>query len=154
MRQLFLSIIFISLFIQNICSQVFTMDITFHTYYVNKNPGQIVVKNKNWRDYIEYPGTGGGGYHSRYIYNLSNPKNATIVVLELDSLGNIIPDSITIEPVEVIFVSEEYFYVFNPKRELFSMFYIDDWKIPNLLIERVNGEGWFATYGGLEYKID
>lgn len=151
MKYLFLSLIFISLTIEEVYSQVFTIDIFAHTYYVNKNPGEILVKHKNWQDYVEYPGTGQNGYHSRYIYNLNN---STIEVLKLDSLGNIIPNSVSIEPVEIIFADKESFYVFNPLRELYSMFYLNDWRIPHLLIERVDGNGWFASDTDLELKIN
>ena len=137
------------LFSIKVQSQVFEIQRSSHTSYMNPNPGQIVVLNKNWQDNIEYIGSG-WGYDVTYIYDFN--KNE-VEVIERDSLGNVIEEEGLITSFNVIFSDDKSFYVFNPTVEKFSMFYFDNNGVPHLLVENLEGRGFFISGEDMNLKI-
>lgn len=137
------------LFSIKVQSQVFEIQRSSHTSYMNPNPGQIVVLNNNWQDNIEYIGSG-WGYDVTYIYDFN--KNE-VEVIERDSLGNVIEEEGLITSFNVIFSDDKSFYVFNPTVEKFSMFYFDDNGVPHLLVENLKGKGFFVSGKDMNLKI-
>jgi|LauGreDrversion4_2_1035121.scaffolds.fasta_scaffold70340_3 hypothetical protein len=130
-------------------AQVFTLQQFAHTSYVNKQPGQIVVMNENWRNHVEYVGSG-SGYDCTYIYNL---RNNTVTCFERDSLGRLVEDSFFTRDIQIISSGDNFFYVFNPSISKFSLFFFDDWKVPHLLVENLDGKGYFMKGDDMVVQI-
>lgn len=141
-----LSVVFCS----SVLSQVYTFDYFAHTDYVNKEPGQVVLLNDNWENKIDYVSSG-NGYHITYIYNVIN---GTVETIERDDEGNSIPEYNVIDDIDVLYSDSVMLHVFNPSKGLFTLFYFNEQKIPYLLVEDLDGIGFFATDDEFTYHID
>lgn len=130
-------------------TQVYTFDYFAHTDYINKEPGEVILLRNNWEEKIEYTSSG-KGYHITYIYNVGQ---GTVETLAKDSLGNSIADYHIIDPIEVLYSDSAMLHVFNPEKGLFSLFYLNERHVPYLVIETLDGHGFFTTDDEFTYQI-
>lgn len=131
-------------------SQVFTFDFYSHTSYVNNEPGQVILLNENWEEKIDYIGSG-NDYHMKYVFDMDN---STLTTYTSNENGTLNEEYHSFEDIFIHSVGDDHFLVFNPYSEMFNMFYIDDNGVPFLVVESINGEGFFTTNNEFTYTVD